>query len=111
MAGKTPKVVAGAYSNSVKGTKETALYDIDASGTYLKQAPPNDGILNTLGSIGARAERIAFDIYSDGQANWGFVVTGKVLSRLDIANGKLTKVAELQGLNGQPVRDIAVWAK
>src|SRR5829696_5404805 len=26
--GETPKVVAGAYSNSLKSTKETALYDI-----------------------------------------------------------------------------------
>jgi hypothetical protein len=111
MAGKTPKIVAGAYSNSFKGTKETALYDIDASGTYLKQAPPNDGILNTLGKVGPKADRIAFDILSDGQNNWGFAVTGKTLSRIDIATGKLTKVAELQGLNGQPVRDIAVWAK
>src|SRR5262249_38517886 len=42
--GKTPKVIAGAYSNSVKGTKETALYDIDATtGSLVKQAPPNDG--------------------------------------------------------------------
>ena len=30
-AGKTPKVVAGAYTNSSKGTKATALYNIDAT--------------------------------------------------------------------------------
>jgi hypothetical protein len=29
--GKTPKVIAGAYSNSVKGTKETTLYNVDAT--------------------------------------------------------------------------------
>src|SRR5262245_30578264 len=45
--GKTPKIVAGAYINSVKGAKETALYDIDGTtGSLVKQAPPNDGILN-----------------------------------------------------------------
>ena len=37
-AGKTPNVIAGAYSNSFKGTKATALYDIDASGALLSQA-------------------------------------------------------------------------
>lgn len=109
-AGKTPQVVAVAYSNSVKGTKETALYDIDITGAYLKQAPPNDGILNSLGTIGMKGEGVAFDILSDGTENWGFLTQGKVLYRLDIANGKLTKAAELQGLNGKPIRDIAVWA-
>src|SRR6476661_4667786 len=53
-AGKTPMVVAGAYSNSFKGTKATALYDIDASGALLSQAPPNDGVLNTIGSLGIK---------------------------------------------------------
>ena len=28
--GEKPNVIAGAYTNSVKGTKETALYDVDA---------------------------------------------------------------------------------
>lgn len=109
-AGKTPKIVAAAYSNSVKGTKETALYDIDITGAYVKQAPPNDGILNSLGTIGMKAEMVAFDIYSNGTENWGFLVSGKTLYKVDIANGKTTKATELQGLNGKPVRDIAVWA-
>lgn len=109
-AGKTAQIVAGAYINSVKGSKETALYDIDISGAFLKQAPPNDGILNSLGTIGVKADIIAFDIYSNGTENWGFVVQGKVLSRINLANGELSKVAELQDLDGKPVRDIAVWA-
>src|SRR3712207_993674 len=50
--GKVPRVVAGAYTNSVKGAKETALFDLDASGVLVKQAPPNDGILNSVGTIG-----------------------------------------------------------
>src|SRR5205823_14528792 len=52
-AGKTPKVVAGAYSNSWKGTKATGLYNIDAAtGSLVSQAPPNDGVLNTIGALG-----------------------------------------------------------
>lgn len=108
--GKKSQVVAGAYSNSFKGTKETALYDIDSLGNYLKQAPPNDGILNTLGSTGMKGETVAFDILSDGTTNQGFVVAGKTLYRIDLATGKTSKAADLAGLNGKPVRDIAVLA-
>src|SRR5215467_6415211 len=54
-AGKTAKVVAGAYSNSFKGTQATGLYNIDeTSGTLVMQAPPNDGVLNTIGSLGIK---------------------------------------------------------
>jgi Domain of unknown function (DUF4394) len=50
-AGKTAKVVAGAYTNSTKGAQSTTLYDIDAAtGALVTQAPPNDGVLNTVGS-------------------------------------------------------------
>lgn len=53
--GKAPKVMAGAYTNSVKGTKETTLLNIDTTtGALVKQAPPNDGILNTVGTLGPK---------------------------------------------------------
>ena len=49
-----PKVIAGAYTNSSKGTKAaTALYNIDATtGALVTQAPPNDGVLNTVDRSG-----------------------------------------------------------
>jgi len=50
-AGRTPAIVAGAYSNSVKGAKETTLYDIDVLGGLFRQAPPNDGVLNAIGTL------------------------------------------------------------
>src|SRR5262245_28165772 len=54
-AGKTPKVIAGAYSNSMKGATATALYNIDATTESLVlQAPPNDGTLNTIGPLGIK---------------------------------------------------------
>lgn len=108
-AGKSPMVTAGAYSNSVKGTKETALYDIDsAMGTFLKQAPPNDGVLSTVGSLGVKAEMIAFDIGTDASGkNTGFAVVGDALHTIDIASGSATMVGKVKGMpNG--VRDIAV---
>ena len=78
--GKQPRVIAGAYSNSFAGTKETALYDIDAAnGAYVRQAPPNDGILNTLGKLGAKVDgTVAFDIWSDGKGgNTGWLLAGR----------------------------------
>ncbi len=107
-AGKTPSITAGAYSNSVKGTKETALYDIDATlGVYAKQAPPNDGILATLGMTGIKGKAIAFDIEADGNGgNTGWLVAGDELMKLDIATGKPMTVGKLP-VRGQ-VRDIAV---
>src|SRR6267378_4128750 len=65
--GEKPNIVAGAYTNSVKGAKETALYNIDATiGGLIKQAPPNDGTLNAIGKLGIKANNVAFDIWSDG---------------------------------------------
>src|SRR5262249_4750714 len=52
-AGKTPKIVAGAYTNSFKGAQATALYNVDAAtGALVTQNPPNEGVLNTLGTLG-----------------------------------------------------------
>ncbi len=110
-SGKTPMVTAGAYSNSVKGTKETALYDIDSTlGTFLKQAPPNDGILVTMGGLGVKADGIAFDIATDSAGkNTGFAVVGDTLHTIDIATGAATAVGKVKGLPAG-VRDVAVIA-
>jgi outer membrane protein assembly factor BamB len=110
--GLTPTVVAGAYSNSVKGTKETALYDIDSKlGTFLKQAPPNDGILGTIGKTGISAKSIAFDIATDAAGkNIGYAMTGTRLYTLDIATGVASSLGKVKGLPGTP-RDIAVIAR
>jgi hypothetical protein len=108
MKGKTPKVVAGAYTNSMKGTKETTLYDIDASGALLRQAPPNDGILNTVGTLGMSGEGVAFDILSDGQGgNQAWAMSGDTLYKVDLATGKGDAAGKIAGVTGT-VRDIAI---
>jgi hypothetical protein len=105
--GKAPKIVAGAYTNSVKGTKETVLYDIDASGTFLRQAPPNDGVLNTVGSLGVNGEVVAFDILPEGDGkNTGWLMAGDTLYSVDLASGKATSVGKIEGASN--VRDIAI---
>ena len=109
---RKPAVIAGAYSNSVKGTKETALYDIDgAIGAFLKQVPPNDGRLTTIGDLGFKASDIAFDIVSDGQGgNIGYALSGGRLYTIDIATGKSTALGSIQNLP-KDVRDVAVIGK
>jgi hypothetical protein len=103
-------VVAAAYSNSFKGTKETALYDIDATiGAVLKQAPPNDGILNAVGKLGTpKFSTAAFDIWSDGQGkNEAWLMLGDALHSVDLATGKAGPAIKIGGVSGQ-VRDIAI---
>ncbi|GJD53593.1 hypothetical protein OPKNFCMD_6370 [Methylobacterium crusticola] len=107
MKGKPAKVVAGAYTNSMKGAKETALYDVDASGALLRQAPPNDGILNTVGMIGVPVEGAVFDITTDAAGkSQGWLMSGETLHSVDLATGKATMVAKIAGASG-PARDIA----
>jgi len=108
-AGKTPKVVAGAYSNSWKGTKATTLYDIDAAtGALVTQVPPNDGVLNTVGSLGmAVSGPIAFNIVASGEdKNDAWLVAGGTLYSVDLKTGKATMVGKIQGLSGT-LTDIA----
>jgi hypothetical protein len=106
--GKTPRVTAGAYSNSFAGTKETNLYDLDTlNWVYARQAPPNDGILNSLGKVVVRAP-IAFDILSDGKGgNQGWLLSNGTLYTLDIATGVTTATGKVMGLKGK-ISDIAI---
>ena len=106
--GKTPRVTAGAYSNSFAGTKETNLYDFDAGNkAYVRQAPPNDGVLNTLSKLNITAP-IAFDILSDGKGgNTGWVLAGGTLYSLDIATGATKAMGKVAGLKGR-IGDIAI---
>ena len=108
-ASKTPKVVAGAYSNSWKGTKATALYNIDATtGALVTQAPPNDGVLNTIGSLGMTVNGpVAFNIVSTGEdKNDAWLANGGALFSVDLKTGKATMVGKFQGLTGN-LADIA----
>lgn len=109
--GKAPKVVAGAYTNSVKGAKETTLFDIDAAtGALVKQAPPNDGILNAVGTLGAKFDAIAFDIWSDGTRNEAWALADGQLWSIDLATGKATPAGKIDGL-APGAKDIAILPK
>jgi hypothetical protein len=108
-AGKTPKVVAGAYTNSWKGTKATGLYNIDATTSSLVvQAPPNDGVLNTVGSLGiAVSGPVAFNIVALGEErNDAWLAAGGALYLVDLKTGKATMAGKIEGLSGT-LTDIA----
>lgn len=107
--GEKPNIVAGAYTNSVKGTKETTLYTIDGTiGGLIRQAPPNDGVLGAVGKLGVMPKAVAFDIEpGSGGANTGWLLADGGLYKVDLASGKATMAGKVSGLSGA-VRDIAV---
>jgi hypothetical protein len=109
MAGKAPRVIAGAYTNSFQGTKATTLYNIDAAtGTLVTQAPPNDGILNSVGPLGIAINgAIGFNIVSSGpDQNEAWLVAGGALYSVDLKTGKATMAGKIAGLKGT-LSDIA----
>ena len=110
--GEMPRIVAGAYTNSMKGAKETALFDIDATiGGLIKQAPPNDGILNAVGKLGVAGTGYAFDIVAgENGSNEAFLMVGDTLHRVDLATGKASVIGKIAGISGT-VRDIAALPK
>jgi uncharacterized surface protein with fasciclin (FAS1) repeats len=69
-AGVSPMAVGAAYTNSVAGATRTQLYVVDATtGSLAIQMPPNDGILNTVGSLGVDVpDTTSFDIAANGDA-------------------------------------------
>jgi DNA-binding beta-propeller fold protein YncE len=108
--GKTPRVTAVGYTNSVAGTKETTLYDIDSgNGALVRQAPPNDGTLNTVGMLGVKLDGlVAFDIWSDGKgANTGWLLADGTLYLVDLASGAAKSVGQIAGIKGK-ISDIAI---
>ena len=110
MAETTPRIVGGAYTNSMAGAKETMLYTIDSlSRTLNLQAPPNDGVQQPKGEIAASLPAgVAFDILSDGAGgNAALLLAGGMLHPLDLASGKAMPGMMVVGLPQAEVIDIA----
>jgi hypothetical protein len=115
LAETTPRVVAGAYTNSMAGAKETMLFTVDTLSRMLNlQAPPNDGVQQPKGEISASLPAgVAFDILSDGPggANGGgnsaWLLAGGSLHKVDLMSGKAMPGAMVTGLPQAEVIDIA----
>ena len=66
-----------------------------ANGMLVKQAPPNDGILNTVGALGVKLDGdAAFDIVCDGKGgNSAWLMSGQRLYSVDLAKGTAMQLA------------------
>ncbi len=111
-ASGTPMIIAGAYTNSVNGSKaeSTTLYNIDGeTGTLVTQAPPNDGVLNTVGELGMDVEApAAFNIVAADGGNTGWLMAGGTLYQVNLETGAATETGKIEGVSGT-VTDIAWW--
>jgi len=97
-AGDKPSAVAAGYTNSVAAAKSTVLFLIDQDQDILvKQDPPNDGVLTTVGRLGIDCgPNTGFDIATDSGKDHAFVVCGSVLHTLDLKTGAARAVGPIQ---------------
>lgn len=117
-AGASPNVTAVAYTNNFAGATTTTLYGIDGSlGNLVRIAPPNNGVVNTVGSLGfggGVSGVNGFDIVTDGGLNLAFLSLlgaggSSTLYTVNLASGAATAVGAigvaggLQGLALAPV--------
>lgn len=92
-SGRVARVTGVAYTNSTDGATATVLYGIDRVSRNLLNLvtinPPNNGTLNTVGSLGIRGDRfLGFDIYTSQQGcNTALVVTDNRFYFVDLQNG------------------------
>ncbi len=110
--GRTPRVSGSAYTNNFVGGGSTVLYNIDTDAdTLVTQIPPNNGVLNTVGSLGMDAANlVGFDIIGVDTAFAALTRQGDFrtwLNRIDLTTGKATAVAPIGGTS-ELVRGIAV---
>ncbi|MBR0648798.1 DUF4394 domain-containing protein [Roseomonas terrae] len=110
MAETGPRIVAGAYTNSMTGAQQTALYTIDTLSRRLNlQAPPNDGVQQPRGEVAATLPAgVAFDILSDGQGgNTTFLLADGTMHSVNLETGAATATGPVSGLPAVEVIDIA----
>ena len=113
-AAATPSIVGSAYTNSFAGSTSTTLYDIDSGLDILAtQNPPNNGTLNTVGSLGVNASNnIGFDIFFFNNQAFASIQLANGTSTgfysINLATGAATLIGGIG--NGLVVTDIAIAA-
>lgn len=109
-AESTPRVTAGAYTNSLAGATATMLYTVDTLSRSLNlQAPPNDGVQQPRGELSASLPAaVAFDILAEGTDDTAMLLAGGTLHTVDLQSGKATPTGAVTGLPAAEVIDIAV---
>jgi hypothetical protein len=112
-AGTSPRVTGAAYTNNTAAATPTVLIDIDtARDVLVRQAPPNNGMLVTIGALGVDVSdttTVGIDISSQGGAAFAVLTpvgtTGVGLYRVDTGTGA---VRLLGMLGNATVEDIAL---
>jgi hypothetical protein len=109
-AGRRPAIAAAAYTHSVANAAATKLFDIDGDLDVLAlQDPPNDGVLVTIGPLGADFDRLAgFDIITEHEVDQAFAVSGTTLYRIDLATGAAQALGAVGGPPAGSVIGLAV---
>jgi len=98
--GRRPGVTAAAYANNRPGAPTTRLFDIDAELDVLAlQEPPNDGVLVTVGPLGADAgSRAGFDIVTDAAgADRAFAAWAGTVYAIDLETGAARALGTIAG--------------
>jgi Domain of unknown function (DUF4394) len=107
--GNSPAGVGAAYVNNFAGATSTTLFVIDTNSDYLvRQAPPNNGVLNTIGPLGIDAGTVlGFDIRSvDGnETALAAIEVGGVsgLYNINLTTGQASivgKIGDGRGIKG-----------
>lgn len=112
--GAAPAVVAGAYANNLPGVEETALYNFDvATGDYVQQDPPDDGVLNAIAPVASGFTSLTgFDITSLNGLDEGFAAIQtaedepSVLYGVDVESGAVGAIDTIG--RGEFVLDVAI---
>ncbi|MET4106443.1 DUF4394 domain-containing protein [Hymenobacter sp. UYP22] len=122
-AAQTPGVGSSAYTNSYIGATGTTLYNLDeANNRLVSQIPPNDGTLNSIGTLGVSVngalQASDLDIYFNPTTGTntaylsvatptGLTAATTTLYTVNLANGTTTQVGNIGTGAFVAVTDIA----
>jgi len=98
--GRRPGVTAAAYATNRPGAATTRLFDIDAEHDVLAlQEPPNDGVLVTVGPLGAdAASHAGFDIVTDAAGtDRAFAAWAGTAYSIDLQTGAARPLGAIAG--------------
>jgi hypothetical protein len=101
--GKRPEIAAVAYTKNRPQTAATEMFDIDSNLDILvRQEPPNDGILHTVGPLGVDFPvEAGFEIVTEPSgAETGWAAFGDRLYRIDLTTGRATPAGTIGGSSG-----------
>jgi len=110
--GSSPAAAGAAYVNNFAGGTSTTLFVIDSNlDVLVRQDPPNNGVLNTIGSLGVDAGTVlGFDVRSVGGRDVAVAAleVGGVsgLYNINLTTGQASFAGQIA--DGRPINGLAV---